>query len=281
MTAEAGDTPNRHFAIGLARAFAGALIFSIAMLMTMEMWWLGFYMAPGKLALFTVVTVLLLVRLAHDQGFHKNITWRAAVIDAFVGYAVGVVTAAIVLSLLGIVQLGMAWDEIVGKVAIQAIPGAIGALLARSQLGENGEHGEGLGDKQSEPMRYGAELFTMVVGALYIAFNVAPTEEMELISFHDDAVAGDCDGGPVAGDHACVCVRGGLPGCAHAGRGCGILDDFPAFHRDGLCAGAAGLPLPAVGVWAAGGDVGDGGVDDDDRAGVPGALGAAAARLIL
>ena len=83
MTAAAGDTPNRHFAIGLARAFAGALIFSIAMLMTMEMWWLGFYMAPAKLALFTAVTVLLLVRLAHDQGFHKNISWRAAVIDAF------------------------------------------------------------------------------------------------------------------------------------------------------------------------------------------------------
>jgi len=183
MTAAAGDTPNRHFAIGLARAFAGALIFSIAMLMTMEMWWLGFYMAPAKLALFTAVTVLLLIRLAHDQGFHKNISWRAAVIDAFVGYAVGAVTAAIILPLLGIVQPGMAWDEIVGKVAIQAIPGAIGALLARSQLGENGEQGEEHGDKQSEPIRYGAELFAMVTGALFIAFNVAPTEEMELISF--------------------------------------------------------------------------------------------------
>lgn len=184
MTAAAGDAGNRQFAIGLARAFAGALIFSIALLMTMEMWWLGFSMAPARLALFTVVTVLLLVRLAHDQGFHKNITWRAAVIDAFIGYAVGVVTAAIILPLLGIVQPGMAWNEIVGKVAIQAIPGAIGALLARSQLGENDEQGKGEGgDKQSEPLRYGAELYTMIVGALFIAFNVAPTEEMELISF--------------------------------------------------------------------------------------------------
>ena len=183
MTTATGAAGAPHFAVGLARAFAGALIFSIAMLMTMEMWWLGFYMVPAKLALFTAVTVLLLVRLAHDEGFHKNITWRAAVIDAFVGYAVGLVTAAIILPLLGIVQPGMAWDEIVGKVAIQAIPGAIGALLARSQLGENGEQGEGHGDKQSAPVRYGAELFTMITGALFIAFNVAPTEEMELISF--------------------------------------------------------------------------------------------------
>jgi hypothetical protein len=33
---------NRVFLVGLGRAFGGALIFSLPMLMTMEMWWLGF-----------------------------------------------------------------------------------------------------------------------------------------------------------------------------------------------------------------------------------------------
>jgi putative integral membrane protein (TIGR02587 family) len=176
---------NRRFAVGLARAFAGALIFSIALLMTMEMWWMGFYVAPVRLILFTLLSLLLLVRIAHDQGFQKNVTWRASVTDAFVGYAVGLVVAAMILPLFGVIEPGMAWDEVVGKIAIQAIPGAIGALLARSQLGENGEKGqedEG-GDGQNEPVRYGAELYTMIVGALYIAFNVAPTEEMALISY--------------------------------------------------------------------------------------------------
>jgi putative integral membrane protein (TIGR02587 family) len=185
MKAATGDAGNRRFAVGLARAFAGALIFSIAMLMTMEMWWLGFYMAPVRLALFTLLSVLLMVRIAHDQGFEKSVTWRASVIDAFVGYTVGVVTATIALPLLGIIQPGMAWEEVIGKIAIQAIPGAIGALLARSQLGENDEQ-QGQDDStsaQSEPVRYGAELYTMIVGALFVAFNVAPTEEMERISF--------------------------------------------------------------------------------------------------
>ncbi len=182
MTTTSEAAGNRHFAIGLARAFAGAMIFTIAMLMTMEMWWLGFYMAPLRLALFTLVTVLLLVRLAHDHGFDQNLTWRASIIDGFVGYSVGLVTAAIILPLLGIVEWSMGWDEIVGKVAIQAIPGAIGALLARSQLGEAGSQKDDE-EQGSESQRYGAELFTMVVGALFIAFNVAPTEEMELISF--------------------------------------------------------------------------------------------------
>lgn len=155
MTAAAGDTPNRHFAIGLARAFAGALIFSIAMLMTMEMWWLGFYMAPAKLALFTAVTVLLLIRLAHDQGFHKNIWWRAAVIDAFVGYAVGAVTAAIILPLLGIVQPGMAWDEIVGKVAIQAIPGRSGRCSHAASWARTASRGKNTATSRANPYATG------------------------------------------------------------------------------------------------------------------------------
>jgi hypothetical protein len=31
----------RHAVVGLARAFAGAIIFALSLLMTMEMWWLG------------------------------------------------------------------------------------------------------------------------------------------------------------------------------------------------------------------------------------------------
>ena len=36
----------------LGRAFAGAIVFSLPLLMTMEMWWLGFSMPAWKLALF-------------------------------------------------------------------------------------------------------------------------------------------------------------------------------------------------------------------------------------
>lgn len=193
LTQTSGD---RHFAVELGRAFAGALLFTVPMFMTMEMWWIGFYIAPPRLALFTLLAVLLLVRIAHDEGFEDSLTWRAALIDAFVGYGVGLLTAALILPLLGIVQWDMAWNEIAGKVAIQAIPGAIGALLARSQLGEGGQQqgaedqeGEGQGSENQdsegggEPLRYGAELFTMIIGALFIAFNVAPTEEMMLISY--------------------------------------------------------------------------------------------------
>lgn len=179
-----GDEPDRgrepsnaEFAVGLARAFAGAFIFSSSLMMTMEMWWLGFHMDRGRLALFTAVSVMLLIGLAHYWGFRRSIGWQDSVIDGFVGYAVGVVTALILLLLLGQITWDMSLDEIVGKVALQAIVGGIGALLARGQLGGT--------DQESEPppgINYWAELFLMIAGSLFLAFTVAPTEEIILIA---------------------------------------------------------------------------------------------------
>jgi putative integral membrane protein (TIGR02587 family) len=189
---------NRRFWIGLARAFAGALLFSISLLMTMEMWSLGFYMDRARLALFTLVTVALLVGLAHYRGFQKSTSLYESVIEAFVGYAVGMVTAAVLLPLFGVLEWGMPADEISGKLALQAIPGSVGALLARGQIrsGEdddnvngdnvNGDNENGdneNGDKGVRPENYWAELFLMIAGALFVALTIAPTEETLLIGY--------------------------------------------------------------------------------------------------
>ena len=81
----------------------------------------------------------------------------------------------------------MRLDEIVGKVAIQSIPCSFGAMLARKQLGG----GESDADEiQAERTAgYAGQLFLMLAGALFLAFNVSPTEEMMLIELHDVAVA--------------------------------------------------------------------------------------------
>lgn len=174
----AREPTDGEFWVGLARAFAGAVLFSISLMMTMEMWWLGFYMDRARLALFTGVNVLLLVGLARYRGFRKNVTWLDSVIDAFVGYAVGVITGMVVLALIGQISRGMSADEIIGKVALQAIAGSIGALLARGQLGGSTD-----GDTPPPGANYGAELFLTVAGALLLAFTLAPTEEMIVIGY--------------------------------------------------------------------------------------------------
>src|SRR5687768_4648627 len=130
--------PGEEFAKGLARAFGGAIIFALPLLMTMEMWWLGFYMDRLRLALFLVVLLPLLGGLSYYAGFEESFGWRDFVLNAFVAYAVAFVASAAILALFAVLGPGMSPDEMVGKVALQAVPGSIGAMLARSQLGGRG-----------------------------------------------------------------------------------------------------------------------------------------------
>jgi putative integral membrane protein (TIGR02587 family) len=168
----------RHFLVALARAFGGAIIFALPLLMTMEMWSLGFYMDDLRLALFVAVIFPVLGGLAYYAGFEESFGWRDIVLNALVAYAVGFAAAAAILALLGVLQPGMSVDEVVGKIALQAVPGSIGAMLARSQLCARDEEEE----EEERRDTYGGELFLAGVGALFMAFNVAPTEEVVLIA---------------------------------------------------------------------------------------------------
>ncbi len=174
---------NRQFHIGLARAAAGSVLFTIPLLMTMEMWWLGFYMKPLRLALMLVLSVPLLAGLAYYSGFEKSLTLRGILVDALVAYAVGAFTAALTLSLLAVIHWNMSMVEVVGKITLQAIPAGMGAVLASSQMGgaQGGTEEERVAAPDRKPGYWG-ELFLMVSGALFFAFNMAPTEEMVVIA---------------------------------------------------------------------------------------------------
>lgn len=73
----------------------------------------------------------------------------------------------------------MTADEIVGKIAVQTVPASIGALLGSSQLGGRPADIE----TKTEVQTYLSELFLMCIGALFLGLNVAPTEEMVLITY--------------------------------------------------------------------------------------------------
>jgi putative integral membrane protein (TIGR02587 family) len=194
-----GRAPALHFAIGLARAAGGAIIFGLPLLMTMEMWQLGFAMERLRLALLLVATVPLLVGLSHVSGFEETFDAREDVVDAFVACAVGFVVSAVVLAIFGVLEPGMSAGELVGTIALQAVPASIGALLAQSQFGgggdgatEHGRHDDAPGgadggeqaeraEERRRPSNYASQIFLMAVGALFLAFNVAPTEEVVLI----------------------------------------------------------------------------------------------------
>lgn len=182
MPAEARPSPSAagRAARDFGRAAGGALVFSLPMLMTMELWWLGFYLDRFRLLLLVLTTLPLLVVLSRHIGFERTRGWRDDVVDALIALGIAAIVCVAALVLFGTITFDTPADEIVGKVAIQMVPGSIGALLAKSQFGAQTADGD---DVEEEEEPYGGELFLMGVGALFLGFNVAPTEEIMLISY--------------------------------------------------------------------------------------------------
>jgi putative integral membrane protein (TIGR02587 family) len=168
---------NAHYARSVLRGAGGAIIFALPILMTMEMWYLGFTMERHRLLLLVLLLLPTLVLLSYHAGFEPTFSWRDDVVDAVVAYGIGFITSAAVLWLLGIVTGSTAWPNALGQITVQTVPASIGAMLARSLL--TGEHA----DNDARPARtYGGTLFIMGVGALFLAFSVAPTDEVMVIS---------------------------------------------------------------------------------------------------
>jgi putative integral membrane protein (TIGR02587 family) len=165
------------YAVGVARAFGGALLFSLPMLMTMEMWDLGVYMHRLRLALLLVLMLPLLVGLAFYLGFESATSILDAVLDAFVAITVAALLTGTILFLFGSLDTETPAREWIGKVSLQSITASIGALLAQSQFGRTARDGK----NRREGGDF-AEYFFMAAGALFLSTNVAPTEEVELIA---------------------------------------------------------------------------------------------------
>lgn len=166
------------YAKELARAAGGAVLFAFPLLMTMEMWWLGFHMERLRLALFVTGGMLLLLGLSRRVGFSSRSRWFDDICDALSAFGVGAAVSALLLLLFNILQPSMSAGEWIGKIAIQSVPAGVGAILARAQFTQP----DGGEEKTDRPPGFAGELFLMVAGAVYVAFNVAPTDEIEQIA---------------------------------------------------------------------------------------------------
>lgn len=167
---------NAAYARGLGRAFIGAALFALPLYMTMEMWALGFAMDRLRLAILLAATFPMLVGLSYYAGFERAFGIVDHVLDACAAIAVSAGAAGIVLGLFGVLRLDQPATEWLGKIAVLTFPGALGALLAAKQMSR------GAADADADRSYWG-RLFLMAVGALFVALNVAPTEEMMLIAF--------------------------------------------------------------------------------------------------
>jgi len=181
MASQTEQSQRHHFAhaANFGRGFAGAFIFGLPLLMTMEMWWIGFTLHPIRLLQFALVDLVLLVMLSRISGYDPSLGILEDVLDALAAFGMGAIVSAATLFLFA--EIGPGTDPAVaaGKIIIQAIPASFGAMIADKLFGEvedkPGAHAE---RRQS----YAGQLFLMIAGALFLSFTMSPTEEIGLIS---------------------------------------------------------------------------------------------------
>jgi putative integral membrane protein (TIGR02587 family) len=146
------------------------------MFMTMEMWELGITMPPLRLAGFVAAFVPVLVITSYFAGFEPTFELRDDAVDALVAFAVGIAASAISLVAVSALGASATLDQIVGQICLQAVPASIGALLAQSTLGGTTER------RKRRRTGVGGDVFLAALGALFLSFNLAPTDEIVLIA---------------------------------------------------------------------------------------------------
>lgn len=153
------------------------------MLYTMELWWEGFIASPGSLLLYVLFTFLLLLGYNRYAGLHREASAGEVAIDSIEEMGLGLIIAALVLFLLGRIDVGMPVHEVVGKIVIEAMAVAIGVSVGTAQLGVKPESDEKSPTKDTEddPPDVWGQTVLAFCGAILFAANVGPTEEIIMI----------------------------------------------------------------------------------------------------
>ena len=169
---------DRKFFRGAARAAAGAIIFALPLLMTIEMWQIGAHIQPWRMIALLGATLPLLVFLSAYSGFEPTETLLHDAVDAFVAIAIAGVTSTATLLMLDVINADGSLRTTAGRVGLQLVPASIGALLAQSQMGASGDDSSKRHRGVDGQHAYLGELALMAAGALFLGLNVAPTEEI-------------------------------------------------------------------------------------------------------
>jgi putative integral membrane protein (TIGR02587 family) len=153
------------------RATGGGLLVGLPALFTQEVWSHAVLLPAWKILLLLGLALLVVLGYNWITGFRKDSTMAEVVIDSIEAMGIGVVVSLVALIVLGRIDGGTSLRDAVGQVAVESIPIAFGASLARAELG--GDEGGGRG------RRFGPfeRLFLAAGGALLFSHNVAATEE--------------------------------------------------------------------------------------------------------
>ncbi len=174
----------------LIRGASGGFLFGIPLLYTMEVWWIGSFAEPSRMLISLLTNFVVVFLLIRTEGFRGtvNVKFLDALMDSIETLAIGAVCTALVLVLLREITLTTSINEAVGKIIFESAPFSLGVAVANSVL--SGDRNQNTNDqnhsspqsKTSEINATLADIGATLIGALFIAFTIAPTEEVPMLA---------------------------------------------------------------------------------------------------
>jgi putative integral membrane protein (TIGR02587 family) len=170
----------------LIRGASGGFLFGIPLLYTMEVWWIGASAQMVRLLLALLLTFVIVFMLNRTVGFRqtKDIHAIDAAMDTVEAMAIGLVCTALMLILIQEITLDTPLNEALGKLIYESTPFTLGVALSNQFLsGSDDEQTDGA--SASDQNTFNATLSDIgstLIGAIIIAFNIAPTDEVPMIA---------------------------------------------------------------------------------------------------
>jgi putative integral membrane protein (TIGR02587 family) len=169
-----------------ARAFGGAALFGMPLIFTMEMWWIGEFQPRLHLLGFVLLALVTNIALARMSGFRPDFgDWRRDVAQAVEAMAVGVVLSVGTLAALGRITPDTSIEGLYGMASLQVIPLSVGAMVGNLVFAPKGGR-TGSDDDRRRPQTPVQELVNDLaatfVGAMFLGFAIAPTEEIPMLA---------------------------------------------------------------------------------------------------
>lgn len=169
--------------LAFTRAFAGAAVFGIPLVYTMEMWWIGKSLPITHLLAVLSLGLLTNFGLAHVAGFRKESSLLMSLDQAVDALAVGILLAAFLLFGMNQLRPTDGFEQGVGTVILLAIPLSLGASAAR-EVFEGRVTDEKKDGHAHLPVwkRMVAHIGATAIGGVFVGLSIAPTDEGAMIT---------------------------------------------------------------------------------------------------
>jgi putative integral membrane protein (TIGR02587 family) len=195
----------------ILRGAAGSFLFGIPLLYTVEVWAIGSSTDSIRLLAVQAATFVVVLLLTQIEGFRRSLSIQPleTVLESIEALGIGIVCAAIALLLLRRVTLETPLSEALGKLIFEGVPFSLGVTLARSTLERRRPdqrrslEGDSSAIPSATPSALSAipsaaaslrdtvsnalkdtlvDIDATLIGAIVIAFSIAPTEEIPIIA---------------------------------------------------------------------------------------------------